>query len=264
MVESSSPAPGTPTRELRPLPDRNASPTKSCLRSPLKPRTPGRVVVFDKEALSPLDQARVRQEREAAAAQQAAFERSLRASVDQGQDHGLRGPVVSLAPPTMATEDGDVEMTDVSEYAEEEEEEDERSEEEESADEVQRPTAPTPVRSRQPTRKLRLSKVVWTKDHWVRMDELVRERRKGPFRFNFPADFESKSGWLVGQTISSHGEKLVLNPWHLSVIDAFKADVGGVWDELTLARRLFGVIVADGLRKEGREPRVPYAHRRRR
>ncbi|KAK1986251.1 hypothetical protein LZ30DRAFT_706216, partial [Colletotrichum cereale] len=45
---------------LRPLPDRNMSPTKSCLRSPLKPRTPGRVVEFTSSVLSPLAQAQAR------------------------------------------------------------------------------------------------------------------------------------------------------------------------------------------------------------
>ncbi|KAL3960060.1 hypothetical protein ACCO45_005177 [Purpureocillium lilacinum] len=48
---------------LRPLPPKNASPTKSSLRSPLKPRTPGRVVEFTSSVLSPAEQARVRQER---------------------------------------------------------------------------------------------------------------------------------------------------------------------------------------------------------
>ncbi|KAK2600101.1 hypothetical protein QQS21_005187 [Conoideocrella luteorostrata] len=45
---------------LRPLPPKNASPTKSALRSPLKPHTPGRVVEFTSSVLSPAEQAKAR------------------------------------------------------------------------------------------------------------------------------------------------------------------------------------------------------------
>lgn len=48
---------------LRPLPPRNASPTKSSLRSPMKPHTPGRVVEFTSSVLSPVEQAKARQQR---------------------------------------------------------------------------------------------------------------------------------------------------------------------------------------------------------
>lgn len=48
---------------LRPLPPKNASPSKSIIRSPLKPRTPGRVVEFTSSVLSPVEQAKARQER---------------------------------------------------------------------------------------------------------------------------------------------------------------------------------------------------------
>lgn len=49
---------------LRPLPPKHASPTKSSLRSPLKPRTPGRVVEFTSSVLSPLEQAQARHQRQ--------------------------------------------------------------------------------------------------------------------------------------------------------------------------------------------------------
>merc|ERR1712000_308141 len=55
-----------PQRFLRPLPPRNASPSKSAIRSPLKPHTPGRVVEFTSSVLSPIEQARQRQARQAA------------------------------------------------------------------------------------------------------------------------------------------------------------------------------------------------------
>ncbi|RDA94803.1 hypothetical protein CP533_4246 [Ophiocordyceps camponoti-saundersi (nom. inval.)] len=52
--------PPPPRSFLRPLPPKNASPTKSSMRSPLKPRTPGRVVEFTSSVLS----APIREERD--------------------------------------------------------------------------------------------------------------------------------------------------------------------------------------------------------
>lgn len=57
---------------LRPLPPKNASPTKSSLRSPLKPRTPGRVVEFTSSVLSVMDHAQARQQQQEAAASRGA------------------------------------------------------------------------------------------------------------------------------------------------------------------------------------------------
>lgn len=62
---ASSDEPTSPRQFLRPLPPRHASPSKSAIRSPLKPRTPGRVVEFTSSVLSPIEQARQRQERRA-------------------------------------------------------------------------------------------------------------------------------------------------------------------------------------------------------
>ncbi|KAJ4307013.1 hypothetical protein N0V88_000387 [Collariella sp. IMI 366227] len=50
---------------LKPLPNRAMSPAKSSFRSPLKPKTPGRLVEFTSSTLSPLAQAQARAERRA-------------------------------------------------------------------------------------------------------------------------------------------------------------------------------------------------------
>ncbi|RDA83634.1 hypothetical protein CP532_2837 [Ophiocordyceps camponoti-leonardi (nom. inval.)] len=50
--QTTSSPPPPPRSFLRPLPPKNASPTKSSMRSPLKPRTPGRVVEFTSSVLS--------------------------------------------------------------------------------------------------------------------------------------------------------------------------------------------------------------------
>ena len=63
MSSASEDSPDYERRFLRPLPPKNASPSKSIIRSPLKPRTPGRVVEFTSSVLSPMEQIQARQER---------------------------------------------------------------------------------------------------------------------------------------------------------------------------------------------------------
>ncbi|TQN74281.1 hypothetical protein CSHISOI_01170 [Colletotrichum shisoi] len=227
-------SPESERRILRPLADRNLSPTKSCLRSPLKPRTPGRVVEFTSSVLSPLAQAQVRAHRRlsassnssASAAQQQQQQRinaimeeedkENDAAMDEGDD--------------AQQEDMDVSMTD--------------------APEMGGPLKP--VVEEEP----RLSQTMWSRDHWLLLDDIIQLRRLGPFDFQFPDDFQSKSGWLLGRSVHSHGASLTLEQWHLDVVDAFKAEVGG-WEEEVLAKRVFSLIVGEQLRKEGKAPKAP-------
>uniref|UniRef100_L2GEJ2 Uncharacterized protein n=1 Tax=Colletotrichum fructicola (strain Nara gc5) TaxID=1213859 RepID=L2GEJ2_COLFN len=102
----------------------------------------------------------------------------------------------------------------------------------------------------------RLSQTMWSRDHWLLMDELIHLRRRGPFNFRWPAGFQSKSGWLLGKSVNSHGSSLLMEQWHLDVVDAFKAEVGG-WDEEVLAKRAFSLIVGERLRREQRAPKAP-------
>ncbi|TDZ23367.1 hypothetical protein Cob_v003875 [Colletotrichum orbiculare MAFF 240422] len=204
----------SPTSErrslLRPLPDRNMSPTKSCLRSPMKPRTPGRVVEFTSSVLSPLAQAQVRAERRLSASSHGSSNRPRQQQQQQQQQQRVAGE---------NKENGktDVSMTDVSRAN----------------------LPPNP-----------LSQTQWSKDHWLLLDEIVQLRRQGPFSSPWPAGFQSKSGWLLGRHISSHGTSLPMEQWHLDVVDAFKAEVGG-WEEEILAKRVFALVVGEKIRKEG-------------
>lgn len=85
---------------LRPLPPRNASPSKSSLRSPLKPHTPGRVVEFTSSVLSPAEQALVRQERRLSAGSGVLTQNETEAILEEGHD--------------KENQDSDVSMTDAS------------------------------------------------------------------------------------------------------------------------------------------------------
>ena len=133
---------GSPRRFLRPLPPRNASPSKSSLRSPLKPHTPGRVVEFTSSVLSPVEQAKQRQQRRLSHAAMTAEAEPI--------------PQPEPAEPSGAVDDkenrdSDVSMSDAS-----------------------------PLIAK-PARPERLSQTVWTRQHWLFMDKLIQHRRKSPF-----------------------------------------------------------------------------------
>ena len=210
---ASQESPKSPERLLRPLPPRNASPTKSSLRSPLKPHTPGRVVEFTSSVLSPMDQAK---------------QRRLRMSINAG------------APEPGAPEHGDVPQPDApagraADADDKENQDSDVSMSDASPDKtVQRPET--------------LSQTLWTRQHWLFLDKLIQHRRQAPFG----VQVESRAGKYLGKTVKSHGESMVLEQWHIDCVDAFKAVVGG-WDEGALAKRLFALIIGEEKRQRIQE-----------
>ncbi|KAL2882336.1 hypothetical protein SGCOL_002074 [Colletotrichum sp. CLE4] len=258
IAESSPTATGAATSEsesehrariLRPLPDRNMSPTKSCLRSPLKPRTPGRVVEFTSSVLSPLAQAQVRAERRlsasssgsAAAAQQQQQQRIAAIMEEEEKENGdaaAKAEVEAVMEEDQEmNEDMDVSMTDAPQ----------------TLNETQKQALLIQEQQQEPQR---LSQTMWSRDHWLLLDDIIQLRREGPFDFEFPDDFTNKSAWLLGRSVNSHGASLKLEQWHLDVVDAFQAEVG-VWSEEALAKRVFSLIVGEELRRQGRVPKAP-------
>ncbi|KAH7155239.1 hypothetical protein B0J13DRAFT_582317 [Dactylonectria estremocensis] len=85
-----------------------------------------------------------------------------------------------------------------------------------------------------------LSQTVWTRQHWLYLDELLQLRRAGPYELNY----ERRSDRFLGKTVKSQGEAMVLERWHLDCVDAFKVSVGG-WDEASLVKRLFALILGE-------------------
>ncbi|KAH8888361.1 hypothetical protein GQ53DRAFT_749286 [Thozetella sp. PMI_491] len=244
------------TPELKPLPDRAASPSKSCIRSPLKGKTPGRVVEFTSSTLSPLQQAQVRAERRASA------------SPEKQQ------PVLSTVAFAQAPS---VRRTSVASSTSEEDKENQTSGSELSSDRETEITQPTKVQlsttltsklsafgasfSTQPP-NVPLSETTWTKAHWVRLDALLQERRTAggmPFQVKNSAlakpPARRPSRKLLGKQVSAHGETIVLEQWHLDVVDAFRAEVGS-WEEDALVKRLFALLVGEERRKKGLVPKV--------
>ncbi|KAL9945058.1 hypothetical protein ACHAQF_003138 [Verticillium nonalfalfae] len=334
-LEESSSSPDHRLRFLRTLPPKNASPSKSAMRSPLKARTPGPVVEWDSGVESPMTQAQKRFEREL---EQAAVDDFARRQWE-AQHSGTRKSVSRQRTASeVATHDDEVSNEDVSEedthhelvgdddnnvemidapsveteeelssspprtqlashqprefsqqrglsielelqlqrermeqYAMERQEALRRQKEEielanqQRLEEEKRAKELTEI-ERERYRKQAvaewdqpLSRTVWGDTHYRYMHRLIKMRRKGPFNYVFPEDFERRTGWLMGQTVLAHDETqqtLVLNAWHLNVIDVFMSEVKGVWDELELAIRLFSIVVMERLREEWHLPLV--------
>lgn len=111
----------------------------------------------------------------------------------------------------------------------------------------------------------RLSQTQWSRQHWLRLDELLQQMRRGgtlQFQLHHGAVAAaaaqkrkngSGSAALLGKIVTSQGETMVLEQWHLDIIDAFAAEVGG-WDDTTLAKRLFALMVGEERRRQGLVP----------
>ena len=103
-----------------------------------------------------------------------------------------------------------------------------------------------------------LSQSQWTKKHWVRLDELLQQYRRAPLEFQLKyggvTPQKRKSSVLLGKQVTSQGETMLLEQWHLDIVDAFKKEVGG-WDENELAKRLFAVMVGEERRRLGLVPK---------
>ncbi|PHH65114.1 hypothetical protein CDD81_3245 [Ophiocordyceps australis] len=97
-----------------------------------------------------------------------------------------------------------------------------------------------------PLPALDLSQTLWSRRHWLALDDTLQKRRKG----RFMETYERRSDFLLGRTVQSQGESLLLERWHLDCVDAFKARVGG-WDESALAKRVAALIMGEERRKRG-------------
>lgn len=224
---------------LKPLPSRAQSPTKSCIRSPLKPKTPGRVVEFTSSTLSPLAQAQARAEQRASSAVQASPARVVTNETNkENQPAPSSQREVDLNEPTTAKPSLLLPGTI--------------------------PHLPPPTTSRsKPAAPRGLSPTTWTRAHWERLDALLQQRRRSgalAFQLAHPvAKNHSTRPKLLGKQVVAQGETMTLEQWHLDVVDAFAAEVGGghgghagsAWDERTLAKRVFALLVGEERRRNG-------------
>ncbi|KAI8634455.1 hypothetical protein F5Y19DRAFT_461823 [Xylariaceae sp. FL1651] len=217
-----------PPREKPSQWNRNLSPTKSSFRSPLKPTTPGRVVAFTNHTSSPLAEAQARN--------------SLRNS-DNARNIISQGPLLR---PTFEGKENQphhtiyhLKSTTANNTL------DKANPKASTVLQASRPRATTLVA---PT----LSPTTWSKQHWIRLDAILQLRRRDPLRFQqqcaLPPRDKRRSAALLGKEVSAQGARLVLEAWHLEVIEAFKLEVGG-WDERALAKRIFALMAGEEKRR---------------
>lgn len=215
------------TPDLRPLPARAASPSKSCLRSPLKPKTPGRVVEFTSSTIS------------AVVPFQALTVPEKEAPTTRASNSLLPGPSFphkEIGAATLSANNPSPQHKRLHDIQQEQRRQ-------------QGPGSP-------------LSQTRWSRKHWIFLDELLQSYRQNPLEFQLrygggvissPRKLSSSSE-LLGKQVTSQGESLVLEQWHLDVVDAFKKEVGG-WPENMLAKRFFALIVGEKRRNLGLVPK---------
>ncbi|OTB03422.1 hypothetical protein M426DRAFT_23786 [Hypoxylon sp. CI-4A] len=249
-----------PPREKLSRWDRTLSPSKSCFRSPLKPTTPGRVVAFKSSMLSPHVQEQVDAERQetsdvrrAEVLSQGPLLRPNPESNDwrqtapiPSQNHLARLDAAPVATTTTST------TTSAKPIAPQ------------TSSTAAANNKPTPATTTETTiaketahqrpRAFALSKTEWTRHHWVRLDELLQLRRRDPLAFQqqvpLPPRSQQRSfATILGKEVAAQGASIVLEPWHLEVLEAFRHEVGGGWDERSLSKRIFALIVGEERRR---------------
>ncbi|KAI1631000.1 hypothetical protein F4809DRAFT_646851 [Biscogniauxia mediterranea] len=316
--------------------DRTLSPSKSCFRSPLKPTTPGRVVAFTGNAVSPSAQGQAHVETQLGynASVSISQEPPVRLSIEGGESQleqvenipvnvvsNQSVPSVHIAPvldpeprqsarerleerqreraqarmerrtetnlqprisrPSVSTSTSAPEYlpslsnpTTTTASANRASSSSSESSSSSSTNNNNHATATFNPRTRQLQRRPRprpppLSPTTWTKQHWIRLDEILQIRRTtnpAQFRQRFPLlpphpDPEKRSA-LVGREVVARDARMAIEGWHMDVVDAFKlelelesGDEDGercAWDERSLAKRLFALIVGEERRRDGR------------
>ncbi|KAK8078453.1 hypothetical protein PG996_004623 [Apiospora saccharicola] len=109
--------------------------------------------------------------------------------------------------------------------------------------------------------------LTWLKSDWIHLDELLQLRRNEPAKFRRrqarsheksqnergSSEEPPASAALLGKEVSAQGECIILEAWHLEIVDVFRDEVGAgrCWDEKTLAKRLFALIVGEERRRRG-------------
>ncbi|KAK4101032.1 hypothetical protein N658DRAFT_516223 [Parathielavia hyrcaniae] len=231
-------------RPLKPLPDRAASPAKSCIRSPLKAKTPGRIVEFTSSTLSPLAQAQVRAARRASMSPEK--ENGQRASSGRGQV--INGGVA-------VAEDREVHRFSLehslSPSPSPSHEQQPQQQYPQLASHTSHPLPssttttnissipPQPQHATQQTQQpQQLSLTTWTRAHWLRLDELLQARKSGTLALELEVARRrrgtgttastSSCQHLLGKMVTAQGESMALREWHLDVVEAFLAEVGGI------------------------------------
>ncbi|KUJ15329.1 uncharacterized protein LY89DRAFT_648582 [Mollisia scopiformis] len=100
-----------------------------------------------------------------------------------------------------------------------------------------------------------LSSTTWSKDHWKLLDSILQQwkpenQNSSPLSDGSGSKEKRRRNStrvisrLLGKTVSSQGEKLRLEQWHLEVVDDFRGYVPG-WEEKAVAMRVFSLVIGE-------------------
>lgn len=213
------------TPDLRALPGRAASPSKSCLRSPLKPKTPGRVVEFTSSTMSEVAPLQIRRDSQNKVPILSAPNSQLTNSSFPGKENQSILPSNHIVQPSP-------QRKHVQQIQQQEKD-------------VDSP----------------LSRTRWSRQHWLFLEQLWQEYQHSPLEFQLrhskavmASPRQRLSSSLLGKVVTSQGESIELRQPHLDVVDAFKKEVGG-WQEEVLVKRLFALLVGTERRRLGLVPK---------
>ncbi|KAI0395703.1 hypothetical protein F5Y17DRAFT_422679 [Xylariaceae sp. FL0594] len=269
-----------PPREKPSRWDRNLSPTKSAFRSPLKPTTPGRLVSFgdrDKDD----DSSRIGvgggtgggglQSNVIAQAPPPLLLRPY-------ENHGSRVRTQQTKTKVSVNDENDDNDHTWERWQRERQQQQQRQQQapassrrNHASSSSSSSSSSSAYSSKNNTNNIHtrappsLSQTTWSKQHWARLDEMLQLRRHDPQRFRqtfgplLPPPEKRRSAALLGKEVlvsasRDDDARLVLEPWHLDVVDAFALEVGGGgggWDERVLAKRLFALVVGEKKRMRG-------------
>jgi hypothetical protein len=112
----------------------------------------------------------------------------------------------------------------------------------------------SPMPSSPPERPL--SSIIWSKDHWRLLDEIVQSWKPDKNSPNTEQRRRRNStrviSKLLGKTVTSQGESMRLEQWHLEAVDEFRGHVPG-WQEKIIAMRVFALLVGEERRSRGQD-----------
>ncbi|KAJ1338487.1 hypothetical protein MN608_01347 [Microdochium nivale] len=273
-----------PPRKIPSRWDKTLSPSKSSFRSPMKATTPGRVVAFSRSVVLPPPPPPPARVPELSEAESTAPPRPQ----NNTSKHVFLHPPPSLLQPPQIPDQSDQENDLRSKSAANTAASRSQPPRPGSVAAAAAPVASATKAaqlSRFPQPKaFALTGNTWTKSHWVRFDEILQLRRKNPRQFrrdhpnasipghaaNDPVycsdddegsndedaelhSFSTRNSScrkILGKQVSSQGESMLVEPWHLEVVSAFMQELNPCpWDERVLVKRLFALIVGEERRK---------------
>lgn len=263
------------TPDLRPLPSRSASPTKSCIRPRTKPKVPGRVVVIREGDASRGIPERVRY------GEEAMLDRARYSTTEQrfAEHFGLdeaASPSTTVQLGSMAQQPADNEYPGVSHASFRLD-----NFQTEPGHAVFHDAAPV-VREEfhRPASITKMPERDWTTSDWIALNEVVHALR-GSFVLPPPEEesrpaYQPKIGkygigaeqtwyqyleWvrehddearhkrgshvLLGKVVHTDMTAMLVKCWHLDIVDVFRLRSGRVWNEHFVLRRLFSLLLSE-------------------